>query len=71
MKTVSDPCCGSDGFFLATQEYIVDEAHYTLDRENDLFKNQTFYGNELVSGTFKFFLMNAVAAGSMAFPEPR
>ena len=59
MKTIADPCCGSGGFFLAAQEYIADEAHYTLDREKKEFlKKQTFYGNELVSTTFKLCLMN-------------
>lgn len=59
MKTIADPCCGSGGFFLAAQEYIADEAHYTLDREKKEFlKNQTFYGNELVPSTFKLCLMN-------------
>ena len=59
MKTIADPCCGSGGFFLATQEYIASEAQYTLDREKKEFlKNQTFYGNELVPTTFKLCLMN-------------
>lgn len=57
-------------FFLATQEYIADEVLYTLDRENELFKNQTFCGNELVSNTLKFFLTNTAAAGSTASPDP-
>lgn len=59
MKTIADPCCGSDSFFLAVQEYIADPAHYTLDREQKEFlKNQTFHGNELARTTFKLCLMN-------------
>lgn len=59
MKTIADPCCGSGGFFLAVQEYIADQAHYALDREQKEFlKNKTFYGNELVPATFKLCLMN-------------
>lgn len=59
MKTIADPCCGSGGFFLAAQEYIADPDNYKLDREQKEFlKNETFYGNELVSSTFKLCLMN-------------
>jgi type I restriction enzyme M protein len=59
MKTIADPCCGSGGFFLAAQSYIADPANYTLDREQKEFlKGSTFYGNEIVSATFKTALMN-------------
>jgi type I restriction enzyme M protein len=59
MKTIADPCCGSGGFFLAAQDFIGDPQNYTLDRQQKEFlKNQTFYGNELVSTTFKMALMN-------------
>lgn len=59
MKTIADPCCGSGGFFLASQAYVADPAHYSLDREQKEFlKNQTFYGNEIVSATYKTALMN-------------
>ena len=57
MKTISDPCCGSGGFFLAAQDFVADT--YQLDREQKEFlKNDTFYGNELVATTFKLCLMN-------------
>ena len=59
MKTIADPCCGSGGFFLATQDFISDQNNYTIDREQKEFlKNETFHGNELVSSTFKLCLMN-------------
>ena len=59
MKTIADPCCGSGGFFLASQSFIADPQNYSLDREEKEFlKNQTFYGNELVGTTFKMALMN-------------
>lgn len=59
MKTIADPCCGSGGFFLASQSYIANPENYALDREQKEFlKNQTFYGNELVATTFKMALMN-------------
>lgn len=59
MKTIADPCCGSGGFFLASQEYIADSKNYTLDRDQKAFlKNETFFGNELVASTYKLCLMN-------------
>lgn len=59
MKTIADPCCGSGGFFLAAQSFLADPNNYTLDREQKEFlKNDTFYGNEIVSATYKTALMN-------------
>ncbi len=59
MKTIADPCCGSGGFFLASQSFLADSKNYSLDREEKAFlKNETFYGNEIVSTTFKTALMN-------------
>ena len=59
MKTIADPCCGSGGFFLAAQEYVADPNRYTLTREQKEFlKAKTFYGNEIVSATYKTALMN-------------
>lgn len=59
MKTIADPCCGSGGFFLAAQEYLTTPGRYDMDREQKAFlKDGTFYGNELVSNTFKLCLMN-------------
>lgn len=59
MQTICDPCCGSGGFLLASQEYLTDSANYTLDREEKEFlKNGAFHGNELVATTFNLCLMN-------------
>lgn len=59
MKTIADPCCGSGGFFLASQAFISDPKNYTLDRDaKEFLKTQTFYGNEIVSMTYKMCLMN-------------
>lgn len=59
MQTICDPCCGSGGFLLASQEFLTDPANYTLDREEKAFlKNGAFHGNELVATTFKLCLMN-------------
>lgn len=56
-KTIADPCCGSGGFFLAAQSYIVDS--YPLDREQKEFlKKDTFFGGENVPLTRKLCLMN-------------
>ncbi len=57
MKTVVDPCCGSGGFLLASQEYIANS--YQLDRDQKEFlKAEAFHGNEIVLTTFKLCLMN-------------
>jgi type I restriction enzyme M protein len=59
LDTATDPCCGSGGFLLASQEFLTDPENYTLDREEKAFlKNGTFHGNELVATTFKLCLMN-------------
>lgn len=56
-KTISDPACGTGGFFLAAYDYIVD--HYDLDKEQKAFlKDKTFYGNEIVADTRRLCLMN-------------
>lgn len=57
LKTVSDPACGTGGFFLAAYDYIV--ANNKLDREEKEFlKNKTFFGNEIVASTRRMCLMN-------------
>ena len=57
MKSVADPCCGSGGFLLAAQDFIVKS--YSLDREQKAFlKADAFHGNEIVATTFKLCLMN-------------
>lgn len=59
LKTIADPCCGSGGFFLAAQSFIAEEYKNTLNREEKEFlKNKTFFGNEIVTSTFKLCLMN-------------
>lgn len=45
--------------FLASQSFVADPENYSLDREQKEFlKNETFYGNEIVSSTYKTALMN-------------
>jgi len=56
-KTISDPACGTGGFFLAVYDYLV--ANNKLDKEQNKFlKLQTFYGNEIVASTRRLALMN-------------
>ncbi len=58
MKTITDPACGTGGFFLAAYDWIV-ENHTDLNREQKEFlKNKTFYGNEIVANTRRMCLMN-------------
>ncbi|MFV8335939.1 N-6 DNA methylase [Flavobacterium sp. RSP29] len=57
LKTITDPACGTGGFFLAAYDYIVD--NNKLDREEKEFlKNKTFHGNEIVANTRRMCLMN-------------
>jgi type I restriction enzyme M protein len=57
LKTISDPACGTGGFFLAAYDYIVE--NNKLDREEKEFiKNSTFHGNEIVANTRRMCLMN-------------
>jgi type I restriction enzyme M protein len=57
LKSISDPACGTGGFFLAAYDHIVDNNR--LDKEEKAFlKNKTFYGNEIVASTRRMCLMN-------------
>lgn len=57
MRTISDPACGTGGFFLAAYDHIVEDNQ--LDREEKEFlKNKTFHGNEIVASTRRMCLMN-------------
>jgi len=56
-KTITDPACGTGGFFLAAFDYIV--ANNKLDKdEKGFLKNKTFFGNEIVASTRRMCLMN-------------
>jgi len=62
MKTICDPACGSGGFFLASQKYIVENNE--LDRDEKRFlKNETFHGWEIVRSTYRMCLMNMFLHG--------
>ncbi len=56
-KTITDPACGTGGFFLTAYDHIVTSNN--LNREQKKFlKNKTFYGNEIVANTRRMALMN-------------
>ena len=58
-KTISDPACGTGGFFLAAYDFIAKPANYSLDKDQKEFlKHKTFYGNEIVPSTRRMALMN-------------
>lgn len=56
MKTISDPSCGTGGFFLAAYDYI---AKQDLNDDEKIFlKFHTFKGTEIVANTTRLCLMN-------------
>ncbi|MBO6559453.1 MAG: SAM-dependent DNA methyltransferase [Nisaea sp.] len=58
-KTISDPACGTGGFFLAAYDFITDPDNYQLDKDQkDFLKHETFHGNEIVANTRRLCLMN-------------
>ena len=57
MKTISDPACGTGGFFLAAYDWIVENNNLDRD-EKEFLKNKTFHGNEIVANTRRMCLMN-------------
>jgi type I restriction enzyme M protein len=56
-KTISDPACGTGGFFLAAYGFIR-ETHKLNESQTQFLKYETFYGNEIVSSTYRLCLMN-------------
>jgi type I restriction enzyme M protein len=56
IKTITDPACGTGGFYLAAYDYIVQQQ--TGPRGKEFLKNKTFYGNEIVANTRRMCLMN-------------
>lgn len=56
LKTIADPACGTGGFFLGAQQWLLGQ---NLNRKAAGFlRNQTFHGNEIVAGTRRMCLMN-------------
>lgn len=60
-KTISDPACGTGGFFLGAYDFL---ASQDLDKsEREFLKSNTFYGNEIVANTRRLCLMNLFLHG--------
>jgi len=58
-KTISDPACGTGGFFLAAYDFITDSNNYKLNKkQKEFLKHDTFHGNEIVANTRRLCLMN-------------
>ena len=58
-KTIADPACGTGGFFLSAYDFITNQEHYRLDRnQKEFLKHETFHGNEIVANTRRLCLMN-------------
>ena len=56
LKTIADPACGTGGFFLGAQQWLLAQG---LNRKAaEFLRNQTFHGNEIVAGTRRMCLMN-------------
>ena len=62
-KTVIDPACGTGGFFLATQRYILDNYPNMSREEKEHLRKQTFRGWEIVQETARLCLMNMYLHG--------
>jgi type I restriction enzyme M protein len=56
LKTIADPACGTGGFFLGAQQWLLGQ---NLNRKAaEFLRHQTFHGNEIVAGTRRMCLMN-------------
>ena len=63
-KTIADPACGTGGFFLSVQEYLLNSYGKELGRDELKFlKSQTFTGWELVPETARVCVMNLFLHG--------
>ncbi len=58
MKTISDPACGTGGFFLGVSEYLLREGNTLNVKEKEFLRDSTFFGNEIVASTRRMCLMN-------------
>jgi type I restriction enzyme M protein len=57
-KTIADPACGSGGFLLAAQDYIMHSYGTLYRNQYEDLKFNTFFGTELVPATYRQCLMN-------------
>ncbi|CDS51552.1 Type I restriction-modification system, DNA-methyltransferase subunit M [Polaromonas sp. CG9_12] len=56
LKTIADPACGSGGFFLGAQQWLL--AQRLNRKAAEFLRDKTFHGNEIVAGTRRMCLMN-------------
>ncbi|MEE9492436.1 MAG: class I SAM-dependent DNA methyltransferase [Gammaproteobacteria bacterium] len=56
-QTISDPACGTGGFFLSAYDFLLDNHKLNKD-ELAFLKHDTFQGNEIVANTRRLCLMN-------------
>lgn len=65
-ETISDPTCGTGGFFLGALEYLQKNHSIEIEidsKKRDFLKNKTFDGNEIVPSTVRLCLMNLFLHG--------
>jgi len=65
LETISDPTCGTGGFFLGAIEYLKTnyEKELLKEKENRVFKFETFQGWDIVPSTARLCLMNLFLHG--------
>jgi type I restriction enzyme M protein len=58
-KTISDPACGTGGFFLGVHQWLTrEEGRHLTKRQKEVLGSGTFFGNEIVASTRRMCLMN-------------
>lgn len=57
MKTIADPACGTGGFFLSANKWIL-ENNKLNKKEKEFLRDETFHGNEIVPSARRLCLMN-------------
>lgn len=61
--TIHDPACGTGGFILAAQKYILDNYPNMSRDEKEFLRTETFSGYEIVQETARLCLMNMYLHG--------
>lgn len=63
METISDPSCGTGGFFLGALNYLRTNNKRLSKKEEEFLKFNTFHGWEIVPSTARLCLMNLFLHG--------
>ena len=58
MKTISDPGCGTGGFFLGAYNWLTRPGAKLNKAQKEYLRDQTFHGDEIVPNTRRMCLMN-------------